>query len=59
LIADGELALEMVPLIKSWTENLTLLTHGTSSLKDSRIFSIEKHNIPVIETKIKEIHQQD
>ncbi len=59
LIADGELALEMVPLIKSWTENLTLLTNGTSSLKDSKIFNIEKHDIPVLEKNIKEIHQQD
>ncbi|NDK09187.1 NAD(P)/FAD-dependent oxidoreductase [Candidatus Gracilibacteria bacterium] len=59
LIADGELALEMIPLISSWTKNLTLITNGTSSLKDSKIFTIENHNIPVIEKKIIEIEHQD
>ena len=59
LVADGELALEMLPLINSWTENLTLITHGSSILNDSKIFDITKHKIPVIEKVIQEIHHSD
>lgn len=59
LIANGERAFHMSPLIHNLTENLTILTNGSMDFKESQIKKLQKHNIEVIEKELLEIDHQN
>ncbi len=55
ILGNGESGFEFAMLISNWTEDLTLLTHGKSSLTAGQQRKLEKHRIRIIETEIARI----
>jgi thioredoxin reductase len=59
ILANGEQAYDFSRLISNWTRNLTLFTHGRSTLTDEQITSLLKHNIQVVEKEIERLIHSD
>ncbi len=55
LIGNGDLGFEFVKMISHWTNDLTLLTNGVSTLTKEQREKIEGHNIKIVETEIDRI----
>lgn len=55
IIANGDMAFELVKLINHWTKTLTLFTNGRSTLTTEQRKKIESHDIQVVESEIKSI----
>ena len=52
IFANGDFAFHYAQLISNWTKDLTIFTNGKSTLNQSQIDQIAKHQIPVVEKKI-------
>lgn len=52
VIANGDLGFEYVKLISNWTNELSLLTNGKSTLSAAQMELLQKYEIEVIEEKI-------
>ncbi len=55
IIANGDMAFEMVRLIHHWTKDLILFTNAPSQLTRDQLQKIESHRIRIIETEISRI----
>lgn len=55
ILANGEKAHHYATLISNWTDDLTVFTHGPSTLTSEQTDQISKHGIPIIETPIQQI----
>ncbi|WP_298487663.1 NAD(P)/FAD-dependent oxidoreductase [uncultured Maribacter sp.] len=55
IIANGEKAIHITPLVKNLTKNSTLLTSGKANFSTEQIAKLEKNNIKIIEKEISEI----
>ncbi|MBT1697021.1 NAD(P)/FAD-dependent oxidoreductase [Fulvivirgaceae bacterium PWU4] len=58
ILGNGEYAFEFGTLISNWTDNLTLLTNGPSTLTAEQRARLGKHNIKVIETAIEKLEHR-
>lgn len=58
IIGNGELGFEFSKLISNWTKDLTLFTNGPSTLTAEQTQKIESHEIPIVETAIRNIPQE-
>lgn len=52
IFANGDVAFEFCKLISQWTRQLTLFTHGISTLTPEQAQQLEKHGIRIVETEI-------
>lgn len=59
ILGNGEYGFEFSALISNWTDNLTLLTNGTSTLTAEQRAKLDKHNIKVIETAIDKLEHRN
>ncbi|WP_018611736.1 NAD(P)/FAD-dependent oxidoreductase [Segetibacter koreensis] len=59
ILANGETAFELSPLISNWTNDLTLYTNGKSTLTMQQVEKLQKHNINIVETVIEQLEQQN
>ncbi|MDD7884473.1 NAD(P)/FAD-dependent oxidoreductase [Flavivirga sp. 57AJ16] len=59
LIANGERAFHMAPLINNLTEDLTILTNGSMDFEESQIKKLKAHNIEAIEKEILELEHHN
>lgn len=59
LIANGERAFHMAPLINNLTDNLTILTNGKMNFEASQSKKLKENNIAVLEKEIVEIEHLD
>lgn len=59
ILANGDVALHYVQLIRNWTKDLTVLTNGTSTLSSEQAGKISRHNIPVIEKEIASLEHKN
>ncbi|SMD34578.1 Thioredoxin reductase [Reichenbachiella faecimaris] len=55
IVANGEKAHHYATLISNWTDELTVFTHGPSTLTADQTKQISKHAISIVETPIKRI----
>lgn len=55
ILGNGEYGFEFAMLISNWTQELTLYTHGKSSLTDAQSQKLEKHRISIVETELERI----
>ncbi|MFD2935857.1 NAD(P)/FAD-dependent oxidoreductase [Spirosoma flavum] len=59
ILANGEVAYEMVRLIQHWSTNLTLFTNGFATLTPDQRQLIDQLSVPIIETELTAIeHEQ-
>lgn len=58
ILGNGEYAFEFGTLISNWTDNLTLLTNGPSTLTADQRARLDKHNIKVIDTAIEKLEHR-
>lgn len=58
ILGNGEYAFEFGTLISNWTDNLTILTNGPSTLTVEQRARLDKHNIVVIETAIEKLEHR-
>ncbi|AXY76319.1 NAD(P)/FAD-dependent oxidoreductase [Paraflavitalea soli] len=59
VLANGEMAFEYVRLLHQWSQNLVLLTNGSSTLGAALTDKLQQHNIPIIETPLQELVHND
>ncbi|WP_282161369.1 NAD(P)/FAD-dependent oxidoreductase [Ulvibacterium marinum] len=59
ILANGDTATHMVPLVHNLTKDLTILTSGKAEFTDEQRAKFEQHNIPIVESKIGEIDHQN
>ncbi|RKN80026.1 NAD(P)/FAD-dependent oxidoreductase [Ulvibacterium marinum] len=59
ILANGDTATHMVPLVHNLTKDLTILTSGKAEFIDEQRTKFEQHNIPIVESKIGEIDHQN
>lgn len=55
ILANGDMAYEMVRLIQHWSTDLVLFTNGASTLTPEQLQTINQLNVPTIETTISAI----
>jgi thioredoxin reductase len=55
ILGNGESGFELSGLISNWTKDLTLFTNGKSSLTTEQTLKLKRHDIKIIETKIKKL----
>lgn len=56
IVANGDIALHYIELLVNWSKDLRLFTNGPSELSEEQLASLEKHQVKMIETPIKELH---
>lgn len=56
ILGNGDYAFEFASLISNWTNDLTVFTNGASVLTSEQTAALSRHNIPIVETKIKTLH---
>lgn len=59
VLANGDAGFEYVSLISNWTNDLTLLTNGKSTLSTEQTKALAKYNIKVIEKEVQKIDHTD
>ncbi len=59
ILANGDTAVHMVPLVHNLTKDLTILTSGEAEFTDEHLAKFEQYNIPIVESKIVEIDHQN
>lgn len=55
ILANGDAAAHMVPLVHNLTKHLTILTSGEAEFTDEQLAKFKQRNIPIVESKIAEI----
>ncbi len=55
ILANGDFAYHYAQLIINWTQELTIITNGSSLLSDEQYTKISGHNIPTIEKEVASI----
>jgi len=55
LLINGEMAIEKARLIHHWTKQLTLFTHGESTISDAHIDQLTARGITLMETPVRRI----
>ncbi|NJN34280.1 MAG: NAD(P)/FAD-dependent oxidoreductase [Saprospiraceae bacterium] len=58
ILANGDMAFEMVKLIKNWTHQLTLFTNGKSLLNAEQRAKIAAHPIEIVEKEVENIEHK-
>ncbi|HVD97015.1 MAG TPA: NAD(P)/FAD-dependent oxidoreductase [Cytophagaceae bacterium] len=58
ILANGDVAFELVKLISNWTKDLTLFTNGPSTLKAEQQAKLEQHHIAIVEKEIVRLAHQ-
>ncbi|NIJ46548.1 thioredoxin reductase [Wenyingzhuangia heitensis] len=58
IIANGNEALDRIPLIKNLTNNLTMLTNGEMNFNQGQLKKLKEYNIAVTEKEIVEIEHK-
>ena len=59
IIGNGDYAFEFGSLISNWTHDLIIFTNGVSTLTAEQTSKFSRHNIQIVETKIKALqHEQ-
>ncbi len=53
ILGNGDYAFEFGSLIANWTNDLTIFTNGASTLTAEQTAALRKHNIPIVEDRIK------
>jgi thioredoxin reductase len=56
ILGNGELVYEFSKMIRNWTHDLTLFTHGPSTLSAEQMQNLERQNIRIVETELIGIH---
>lgn len=56
VFGNGDEGFEFIKLIKNWSNDVTLFTNGTSTLKRGQEQKLREHGINIIETKISAIN---
>ena len=59
ILANGDVAYEMVLHIRHWSPNLTLFTNGTAILTSDQQQVINQLNVPIIETEVAAIEHEN
>jgi thioredoxin reductase len=59
ILGNGDYAFEFGALISNWTRDLTIFTNGASSLTADQTLTLSKHNIPIVDAKIKALRHTD
>lgn len=59
ILANGDVAFEMGKLISNWTEQLTILTNGKSTIQAAERDKLVKHGINIVEDEIERLEHQD
>jgi thioredoxin reductase len=59
ILANGEMAFELVRLIHHWTKDLVLATNGPSGLTPTQEQKIKSKGIQIIETEVDQIKQEN
>ncbi|WP_316751250.1 NAD(P)/FAD-dependent oxidoreductase [Pedobacter gandavensis] len=59
LLANGETAFHMAQVLSQWTKDLVLYTNGQVQLSEEQQQQLHLHGIPVIDTPVQEIQQED
>jgi thioredoxin reductase len=59
ILAEGDLALEFIRLLRNWSEDLVLFTNGPAGINDEQMSRINKYGIPVVETGLKELYHRE
>jgi thioredoxin reductase len=59
ILANGDYGFWLSTLISNWTEDLTLYTDGKSTLTSAQSEKLKEHNIPVVETEIKQLEHHN
>jgi thioredoxin reductase len=55
ILGNAESGFELSGLVSNWTKDLTLFTNGKSSLTTEQAIKLKRHDIKIIETKIKKL----
>ncbi|MCO6146640.1 NAD(P)/FAD-dependent oxidoreductase [Flavobacterium sp. NRK1] len=55
LMASGDIALHMIPMLLQWTKDLTLFTNGEAIFTNEQLAKFKQHNVAVIETEIESV----
>jgi thioredoxin reductase len=59
ILANGEVAAEMGPLIRNWTDKLTIFTNGPATLSPAQRQQLGARGIAVEETPLRQLVHQD
>ncbi len=59
IIANGEVAFHLVPLVSNLTDNLSVLTNGKADFTSEERLKLKEHNIHIIEKEITEIEHEN
>lgn len=59
VLANGDNAFELASLISNWTDDLTLFTHGPSTLTPVQADKLKSHRVLVHENEIKKLHHDN
>lgn len=55
ILGDGDYAFEFASLIFNWTKDLKVYTNGASTLSAEQRAKLNRHNISIVESRIKQI----
>ncbi len=59
VLANGDLAVEMVRLIQQWSKQLTLFTNGPATLTPDQLDQLTRLNVPIVEPTVRQmVHRQ-
>lgn len=59
LLANGDMAFEMVKMIRNWTKDLTVFTNGPVEMTAEMVTQIRERNITIIDTPLKAVIHTD
>ena len=59
ILANGDAGFELSSLISNWTTDLTLYTHGKSTLTEQQRVKLEKHRIAIVEAEIDKLENEN
>lgn len=57
ILANGDLAMELVSLLLNWTNDLRLFTNGPSTLTLEQAQKLTEHGVAIVETEIERLEQ--
>jgi len=58
VLGNGDYGYDFSKLISQWTDDLTLLTNGKSTLSEEQAAKLQKHGIRIVETEISYFEQE-
>lgn len=59
MIANGETAFHLAPMVRNLTDELTILTNGKAEFDSQQLSKLNKNNIRIIEKEITEIEHEN